>query len=292
MAKKIKTGPEIYNEKRRILFSTFHKGGKSKDLAFDWLEGYKHRGTLDTRGYTGLKAELGFYRNYKKEMGLVFAGDAGDHTDFSAVLEGKQFRIDVTTNIDFKKLKDYEPLQREDDDKYKIALVNEIGELVEMIDINYPFCPECGEGRLIDTTVLCATNHNEKGDCLWDQDQQLIGICNYCQYFEFQQLITSSIKKYGTEIDDALEYERSLAEDEFPDHENRKIDVDHIIASHTDGIVPYLNNAFKRPLMAIGDYGYKVTDPDGDGHYILKNYYRKNFKFLDEYILDEYEIEL
>lgn len=28
------------------------------------------------------------------------------------------------------------------------------GELEELFEINFPFCPECEEGRLIDTAIL------------------------------------------------------------------------------------------------------------------------------------------
>jgi hypothetical protein len=178
---------EQFNTIRRIIFSTFHKDGKNK--AFEYLEGYK--GKLGATGYVGLRAELNFYIGYIKEFKLSVAADVGDHTDFSGFLGSETYRFDVTTNADYKKLKDYEPLQKSVDAKYKIAIVNQNGDLDELIDINFPFCSECEEGRLMDIGILLGENHNSHGESQWTNDQVLIGACGHCDYFNEQKRIST-----------------------------------------------------------------------------------------------------
>jgi hypothetical protein len=281
---------EEFNRIRRIIFSTFHKGEEGQIKAFEYLEGYKK--TLDPRSYVGLKAELGFYKKYRKEFSLSVSADVGDHTDFSGQMAKEAFRFDVTTNADYKKLKDYEPLQRDIEAKYKIAVVNHSGDIEELIDINFPFCPECEEGRLIDTAVLLQENYNEKGESNWTNDQALIGVCNHCYYIEEQNRIsTPFLFDYNTEINNALESHRD--EIEYLEHLGQEFvfDAGKIIQSHTNNVLPYLHKQFDKSIMALYDKSYIITNPsDGDGYNGLTLKWRRDLKLLDDYIVDECEI--
>src|SRR3954462_6803115 len=109
-ASKSQNPAEIYNQKRRIVFSTFNK---DPDLARTYLEGY--RGVLGAAGYAGLNAELTFYERHRKDFGLVPALDAADAPAFAGVIDGRMHRIDVTTNLNYKQLESYEPLQVQGD---------------------------------------------------------------------------------------------------------------------------------------------------------------------------------
>ncbi|HAA29703.1 MAG TPA: hypothetical protein DCE56_20915 [Cyanobacteria bacterium UBA8553] len=282
---------EEFNKVRRILFSTFHKGEEGQEKAFQYLDNYRKK--LSRSSYIGLKAELNFYKKYRKEFSLIVAADVGDHTDFSGLLGGKPFRLDVTTNADYKQLKDYEPLQR-DDEKYKIAIVTLEGEIEDLVDINFPFCPECEEGRLIDTAILLPENYNDKGDCLWSNDQVLIGVCNVCHYFEeYDRISTGGLFDFNTELGNAYDlYEAKFGNlprsDEAPIFDEHKI-----VLQHSQHIIPYLNKEFDKTLMALGGTAYTVTDlRTCDGYHCTKIHWRKDLKLLDEYVLDEYEIDL
>lgn len=70
---------------------------------------------------------------------LVVGADFGDHTDFCGKIGNELFRFDVTTNASFKEIKNYESLQKDQNAKYKIAVVKDNGDLDELIDINFPF---------------------------------------------------------------------------------------------------------------------------------------------------------
>lgn len=283
---------EEFAKKRRILFSTFHKGVEGQRLAFEYLEGYKK--TLDHRSYIGLKAELGFYQKYAKEFSLAVAADVGDHTDFTGLMAKEHYRFDVTTNPDYKKLKDYEPLQKGINAKYKIAVVNHSGEIDELIDINFPFCPECEQGRLIDTVILLPENHNDEGESKWTNDQALIGVCNYCQYFEEQNRIsTHFLFDFKTEINNALESEREAIEQTASINQEYRFDPNRVIQSHSKNILPYLHTQFNKSIMALCGKEYVITNPkDGDGYHCLKVQWKKDLKLLDDYILDEYDIDV
>lgn len=282
---------EDFTKIRRILYSTFHKGEQGRSDAFEYLEKYKNK--LGARSYVGLKAEMGFYQKYRKEFALSVAADVGDHTDFSGNLGSQAFRFDVTTNVDYKKLKDYEPLQKDAAAQYKIAVVNHSGDIEDLIDINFPFCPDCGEGRLIDMVVLLPENYNDEGEARWTNDQSLIGICHHCEYFtEYNRISTHFLFDFTTEIKTAWENEQDAAEETFGDTNLPGFDGDRIIQSHTARVLPYLHREFDKSIMALCDRSYKVVNPkDGDGHQILKVQWKKNYKFLEDYIHREYDIE-
>ena len=282
---------EEFNRIRRILFSTFHKGREGQENAFQYLEHYKKK--ISRRSYTGLKAELNFYKKYRKEFSLVLAADAGDHTDFSGVLGGESFRLDVTTNADYKQLKDYEPLQR-DDEKYKIAIVSPEGDIEDLVDINFPFCPECEEGRLIDAAILLPENYNDHGECLWSNDQVLIGVCNVCQYFEeHDRISTGGLFDFNTELKNASDQYLIRLEKLDSTSKVTVFDERKLILQHSQDVLPYLNREFDKSLMALGGIAYITTDPrTADGYHCTRIHWRKDLKLLDEYVLDEYDIDL
>lgn len=130
-------GAAEYNKIRRIIFSTYHDSKKGKEVAFEYLEGYKK--SLRNNSYIGLKSELHFYDKNVKEYKLTVATDVGDHSDFSGFIGSEVYRIDVTTNLSYKSLTTYEPLQRKDDAKYKIAVVDHTGDIKELISISLTF---------------------------------------------------------------------------------------------------------------------------------------------------------
>ena len=273
---------EVFTNVRRILFATFNKGMKGQIDAFEYLEEYKKK--LTPQSYTGLKAELGFYRNYRRVYQLTPALDCGDHTDFTGLVSNEIFRFDVTTNVDYKELKNYEPFQKDSNAKYKIAVVDISGNIKELIDINFPFCPECGQGRMIDTVVLLP------GELV--SDQALIGVCNNCEYFEEQNRIsTHFLSDFNTKISNAFEYERDKMEYQLSVGQNPVFDTTKIVQSHVDMILPYLHKQFDKSIMALCDISYKLTNPkDGDGFNYLKVWWRE--KLAEDYILDEYDIDL
>lgn len=96
-----------FNQVRHHVFSTNNKYGVEK--AYGCLYGYKPHMLYPT--WIGLKAELDFFSKHEEEYELEVFADCGNKCDFFGNIEGLNFcRIDVTTNIAYKQLQDYEPL--------------------------------------------------------------------------------------------------------------------------------------------------------------------------------------
>ena len=139
-----------YNRIRRIVFSTANDHKKGFGMAQQYLNGY--RNALGPKGYTGLMAELNFYEQYRKEFSLTVAGDMGEHADFGGVYSGGATRFDVTTNLNFKKLSDYEPFIG-DGIRYQIALMDRQNfQVIEVINLAFDRCG-CG-GLLIPIVTI------------------------------------------------------------------------------------------------------------------------------------------
>lgn len=247
---------EIYNQKRRIIFSTYDK---DPALARQWLDDYKS--TLGPRGYAGLKAELAFYEKHRGDFQLVPALDAGDATDFAGVIDGRGHRIDVTTNVAYKRLASYEPLQAQGD-SYKIAVYD--GRRFDLIDVNFPFCSSCKVGRVLPTAALLSENFNDRGESQWSNDQILVEICGSCgDYKEANRETTFGLFDF-----DYWYRELGLAAEEVKEVGAAPIDVRAEIKAHAANAMRYLGKRFDRMLVGVGSPHYEITDPrNGDGEW-------------------------
>lgn len=273
---------ENFNRIRRILYSTMHNPKKGYAAAIDYLEGYKK--SLGYKGYKGLKTELNFYNKNQINLNLIVAADVADHTDFSGVIDKKPFRIDVTSNLNYKELKTYEPLQRISEARYKIILASEDGDIDEIIDINFPFCPVCQEGRLIDIGVLLPRTYFGPNI---DEDlhkQKHIGACNNCNYHKEYQEISSVYLPTFAEDCGFYNYEISRynsAVEEIGEHLD--FDPHKYIKAHVENVLPYLEYNFDKKIMALGDF-----DVVSDEFQSIDIKWKKKIKMVKDYIKSEY----
>ncbi|MCA3773629.1 MAG: hypothetical protein IN818_01180 [Cutibacterium sp.] len=266
---------EVYNEKRQIIFSQMHK---DPAIAKIWLDRY--RNTLGPKGYAGLKAEVAFFEQHRKDLNLVVAADIGDATDFVGVVDGVMHRIDVTTNIAFKRLASYEPLQLEGA-RYKVAVFDQ-GRF-DLVDINFPFCEHCQGGRILPTAVLLAENHNRHGDSKWSNDQLLVKICSACGEVKVADRITTPFL-YDFE---SLYRDLNEAKHEADDLDEAPIDVLKEAAAYARRASRYLSDVFGTRLVAIGGKSYEITDPrNGDGYWALK--FEDQLPLVQDHLQDEY----
>lgn len=258
-AAKAKNPAHIYNEKRRIILS-----GMMNDpaKARKWLDGY--RSVLGGKGYTGLKAEVDFFERYRDAYRLTPALDIGDVTDFVGEIDGRMQRIDVTTNIDFKKLDNYEPFQA-GGHRYRIAVWD--GSDFELVDINFPFCDECGDGRVLPTGLLGSENHNRHGESRWSNDQSLVMICGACGHYEIADTLTThflyDFDQYYEMANEARDEARASGEDD--------VDVEQEVQEHASAALRYLRRNFGRYLVGVGGERYEITSPaNADGHWVFR----------------------
>ncbi|MCW9705779.1 hypothetical protein [Fodinibius salsisoli] len=255
---------ETFNKIRRITFSLYHKCGYEDSTSY--LNAQQEE--LGRKGYIGLKAELEFYHNYRGDLELDVGADVGDHCDFSGILGSEKFRIDVTTNFNFKAYNEFEPLI-EDGAKYKIALIDrENFELSEIIDINFPKCKVCNEGRLFDLVLLGDENITMGGNRTWSYDQIHFKYCNNCgSYFEEDRIRTVQLPDYDTldvqlkELYDPLMDDKEYLEKLYSEEFNRFITNTKNYLKNKFECIPFglCNNTFIEVNPRTGE-GYKETE--------------------------------
>jgi hypothetical protein len=260
-----------YNEIRRILFCTVHKPSEGFCVAFQYLD--KYRVELGEAGYVGLRAELSFYERFRSEFALTVAGDMGEHADFAGQYGTEATRFDVTTNIDFKKFKDYEPYMGAGV-YYKIALLDrDTFEVIDVLDLAFPKCDLCG-GHLVPCLVLLGQNLNRHGDTQWSNDQILLNVCVDCGEHEEEDRYTHHFMPSLSEIEDS----------DQETHSNRTVqDSDQYLVK----TYKYFRREYCDLLMAIGGHEYVVTDPPtGDGHWAF------HFPFVNGAVADIFPREV
>jgi len=272
----------IYNEKRRIIFSTYNK---DPDKARAYLEGYKN--VLDNKGFIGLKAELDFFSSYENEFKLTLAADVGDASDFVGIIGTDMYRIDVTTNEEFKKLESYEKFQQKGH-KYKIAVVDsKNGDLQELIDINFPFCYHCGDNRLFDIALLLPEHIESPGSWSSTFDQVLVEYCPACGFSrEKNRLFYANMWDFS-ELYEHIEEENYKRRSTNSPLLNAKDEV----SKHALEINRFLKKEFDTYLAAIGSNRYVISNPrDGDGFH--ETYFEWISSIVMSYIPEECGYEL
>lgn len=253
---------ENYNKIRRILFSTVNNPKNGFSVAYEWME-KTYRKRLDVKSYCGLMAELQFYEKYRKEFYLTVAGDMGEHADFAGMLGSQPARFDVTTNINFKKFRDYEPFMGSGP-SYKIALLDQGNfEVIDIFDLAFPRCTYC-DGHLFPAIVLLNQNHNRHGESQWTNDQLLIDVCAVCEeYIERQRYTHHGLLSPQEHYDAFNEYDdNNVAEGQTEQH---------ILSAYK-----YFRRQHSDYLMAVGSHNYIITEPKGEEHWVI------NFNFVNE----------
>lgn len=261
---------DIFNKCRRHLFSIYNKYGDLDNAINYVLKGSLY--ALDKRSIVGLEAELKIYDKHKNDWDLTPTLDCGDHTDFTGFINKEQVRLDVTTNVEFKKLEDYEKFQKEGK-RYFIVYFNRRTEEAELIDINFPFC-DCG-GRLMKMVVLEDLNTTEiySGSSI---TQSLITVCSHNpqEHFsvekDYNYIITSSVA-----IDEAVKDSFAI---ELEDHnidgirrmkaqKEYESEVENQIRGRFNHVANFFKTECDSPISVIGEECYHMTDPrDGDGY--------------------------
>jgi len=142
---------ETYNRIKGIVFSIFNRDGEL--AAYKTLE--NNRTNLPLPSWYGLKAELDFYSKNKTKFTLDPVFDYGIKCDFVGNFDGiNNCRLDITTNLDYKKLETYDSIQRQDDRKYKVVVMDKnTGEIADIFDMNFPI-DESGDGRVFEVALF------------------------------------------------------------------------------------------------------------------------------------------
>lgn len=168
----MKNSAEEYNKIKNMLFAILNKDGRRK--AYSFLN--SNASILSDKLWKGLKAELDFYVGYQQRFMLTPSLDYGIKCDFTGTISrGEMCRIDVTTNLDVKKLKDFDPIIQRDRFVYKIALMNpETGMLEDFFDMN--FLPDNHGGKIFNVALFMPTDYNRDGVPRYNPYQRIVSV--------------------------------------------------------------------------------------------------------------------
>ncbi len=171
---------ELFNKARKHAFSVLNKYEDYEKSKF-FLRDPRYT-KLSPASKSGLLAELLFYFKYKKDLRLTPALDCGDKTDFIGEIENHLSRIDVTTNLRYKKSKDYQDFIQDD---WAFWLVNvdiksdPIEPPITFIPLHFPSCDVCNKASIFNLVYLKQDLHSTYIDHF-----TIMILCPYCLTFE------------------------------------------------------------------------------------------------------------
>lgn len=269
---------DYYNKVKGIVFSILNRDGVLE--AYKMLDNYRQKLVLPS--WYGLKAELDFYTKNKDKFILDPTFDYGIKCDFSGNIDGaNNCRIDVTTNLDFKRLEDYEQIQQKDNRKYKIVVMDkETGEIADIFDLNFPI-DESGNGRLFEMALFMPSDSKD-GVLKYDFYQQIVKIGSSNPEFDL------SLKEVSTDwyLPD-FEYMISNLPDD--------VDVSKEIAFHAICGAKALDKSSNSNIVACAQQYYNITDPrNGEGEWLTRIYWKHPVisNYLDDIIYSDISNEL
>ena len=102
---------------RHHVFAAYHKNGMM--AANNKLCDKRNSDTISNGQFIGIDTELRFYDEFRKSLRLVPGLDCGDHVDFIGEWQNNQIRLDVTTNLQYKRVSDFA-----DDENHLVVIWN------------------------------------------------------------------------------------------------------------------------------------------------------------------------
>ncbi|TWI20358.1 hypothetical protein [Sphingobacterium siyangense] len=265
---------EQFNKAKAQVFSIYNRDGDVP--AYKLLEAY--RGSLPITAWYGLKAELDFYTKNKDVFTLDPVFDYGIKCDFTGNIDGvNNCRIDITTNLNFKKLKDYDSIQRKDNRKYKIVVMDkDTGKIADIFDLNFPY-DNSGEGRMFDIALFMPSSSGNDG-LRYDFHQEIITVGTSDPESD-NKFITSCTDWYIPDF----EYMVS----ELPEGINIEDEIlKHAVFSSTS-----IEKSTSSRIMACAQPYFNIFNPHtGEGEWITKIYWKH--PVVADYLGDYIETDL
>ncbi|HCT53712.1 MAG TPA: hypothetical protein DF712_14760 [Balneola sp.] len=225
--------------------------------AYYILEKDKETFNLDPRDYVGLLSELIFLENHHDDLDLDPTLDASSHADYRGSYNNVSARFDVTSNLEFKNLEDYEPMQRKGRPYYIVIVNHERKEIDRIIDINIPFCETCG-GRLINTVVVENVSFTLQGTPT--QTERIVKVCSN------DLSHNSDYESYQYFVPTMEEEKHYLYENyhEEPDFLQKKLD--ELPTKYGIDHSKFFSKKLDDKIHACAQDVFRVTDRDGNGY--------------------------
>lgn len=249
-----------YRNNRAKYFSIAQK--HDFKTAYYILEKDREKFEFNPQEYTGLLSELIFLEIHLDEMDLSPTLDYGDHCDFRGMYQETQARFDVTSNLNFKKLEDFEPFQKKGK-PYYIVLIDISNKKVDrIIDINIPFCELCG-GRLINTVIIGNIEHTRQGTPT--QTERIIQVCSNDLTHNID---LNSFEYFVPSMGDETTYLYDLYGHENPSELKKQLNS----LPHKHGVDNslFFSKLINDKIHACAHDVYTMTNKDGDGYWETK----------------------
>lgn len=263
MLKKIPHPAEAFNRVRRVVFSCAHNPARGFNEAFRWLDGYFQRNEIDQAGYTGLRAELAFYRDNRQKYSLTPAGDMGEKCDFAGSFAGKPSRFDVTTNASFKHFSDYEPFMRDGSGYHIVHCDKDSLKVLDIISLAFEPC-DCG-GWLVPFVAMLPENYNDDGESSWTHSQQHVRRCTACEEIEHLDVFDHGWMPPPSEHESELRRARDFSGLGPGERQALETQIAQDQRDYEDDCYRYFRQAFDLSIMALAERQYHLTHSDGDG---------------------------
>ncbi|MDP8261700.1 MAG: hypothetical protein P9M13_00175 [Candidatus Ancaeobacter aquaticus] len=272
---------EEYRRIRSIMFSILHRDDVKNALSY--LESQQK--TIPYNSYIGLRAELFFYVDGIDKFKLTIAGDYGDSCDFAGLFGDQACRFDVTTNVNFKNLSKFAPFQKKGIPYYIVLMDYKNDKLIDIININFPFCSECG-GRLLDILIL--TSESKMPDV--SDMQKVVSVCSsdpYSHYYIRKESTDIFFNTFNAVSGAILDYEQFQISHIKQKFRNYEAYVDNELMCYAIDSAKYFKKEFQLNIVGCGGEDYFVTGRGGDGFWGTKMYWKD--ELVSKYIEDQYE---
>lgn len=183
----------------------------------------------------------------------------------------------MTTNIKFKDLEDYEPIQKKDHRMYKIVIIDkDNGEIKNIVDLNFAFSKN--GGRLMDIALFMPQEHNSYGEPKYNYWQRILTVDSFnpSELYEEVETVTDW---YLPDIHTEMGH---LYEADAPD-------VEGSIENYLVDAAKLMSKTTGKNIVACGQLVKKYNSMNDDEDYFTQLYWRHPVikSYLDEVIWDE-----
>lgn len=256
-----------YMAARRNAFTVYNRyigSGNAYEMAMDVID----RANLDVRRDVGLRAEIDFYHQYRDKYSLTLAEDSGDSCDFAGFINGQPVRIDVTTNVNFKKVAHYTKPSCAGREYFLAVRTSSASDfqLLEAWRLGSVSSPCLSNVDAIPLVVIYPEETSRGGSPDGWNKVKDVAYCHSCQLGHVlrstEDFRIPTLSEYMRQVDEWLDafhgFEGDCEMQIAARNENRK---------YLSSVYHFLKDYLGHEILAIGEYQYITTSPDGDGYY-------------------------
>ena len=259
-----------YMAARRNAFTVYHRyigSGSAYEMAMEVVD----RANLDIRRDVGLRAEIDFYHQYRDKYNLTLAEDSGDSCDFAGFISGQPVRIDVTTNVNFKKAAHYTKPScagRE----YILAVRTTTASSFQLLaawQLGSVPSPCLSKEDAIPLVVIYPEGSSRGGSPDGWNTVKDVAYCHSCQQGHVLRSTDDfripTLSEYMGQVNEWLDTFSGLE-----GGREMQIEARNENKKYLSSVYHFLKDYLGHEILAIGECQYIMTSTDGDGYYGIR----------------------